>query len=125
MALPPEEQVQLYQSIRDGDVDAVQRMMLQRLVPLPIDSRPFDALWHDPGPEATPLHLAACCLRPALVGWLLEQGADVSLTAQGRDALQMVDAFDLFAPARAQRPSDRLDVLVLLQQRPTLTTKFL
>ena len=117
--LSPEEQFELYQGIRDGNIATVRRILFERPVvtgPLSVDCRPFEALWHDPGPEATPLHLAACCLQPTLVAWLLEQNADKTLVAQGQTALQMIDSFDLFAPARAQRPDDRLAVLALLSK---------
>ena len=123
-ALSPEEQFDLYKCIRDGDIVNVQRiMMLERPpdlegpLPIQIDCRVFESLWHEPGPEATPLHLAACCLRPSLVAWLLEKGADRNLKAQDKTALQMVDAFELFAPARLQRPDDRLAVINLLTRK--------
>ncbi len=128
-ALTPEEQFDLYKCIRDGDIANVQRiMMLERLPdtdtepqsqpqPRPIDHRVFESLWHDPGPDATPLHLAVCCLRPSLVAWLLDKGADPNLKAQDKTALQMVDAFELFAPARMQRPEDRLAVIELLTNK--------
>ena len=115
--MSPEEQFDLYKYIRDGDIANVQRILLERSDPLPVDHRPFESLWHEPSSEATPLHLAACCLRPSLVAWLLEKGADATLKANDKTALEMVDAFELFAPARLTRPEDRLAVIKLLTSK--------
>ncbi len=112
--MTPEEQFDLYKFIRDGDVLNVKRILLERSDPLPVDFRPFESLWHEPGPDATPLHLAACCIQPSLVAWLLENGADPNLKAHDKTAFEMIDLFELFAPARLTRPDDRLAVIKLL-----------
>lgn len=111
MAWSPKEQMTLYKAVRDGNIASV-----AELLPLArVNERPFEALWHAPGPEATCLHLAVCCVQPDLVAWLLAHGADASLTAGGHSTLAMLEAFDLFAPARLQRPTDVSAVRAILQ----------
>ena len=65
--------------------------------------------------EATPLHLAACCLQPHVVRWLLENGADPSTKADGQTAADIIETVDLFASARLQRPEDLAAVKALLE----------
>jgi hypothetical protein len=108
--MQPEAQMNLYKAVRDGNIATV-----TDLLPVAnINDRPFEALWHDPGAEATCLHLAVCCVQPDLVAWLLAHGADPHLTAGGHSTLAMLDAFDLFAPARLQRPADVAKVRAML-----------
>lgn len=123
----------MYIAVRDGDVATTQRLLLDEAMRVDkaadkalstagdkekvcsvINICFFDALWHEPGPEATCLHLAACAVRPELVAWLLTHGADAAKEAGGKTALQMLEAFELFAPARAQRPDDVDKVRALL-----------
>ncbi len=116
--LVPEEQHALYLAIRDGDM--VRTTSLLKLggrgdIAVAANSSPFEALWHEPGPEATPLHLAAACLQPEVVEFLLKNGANPNVRAGGRRPTDVVDSIDLFAPARAQRPQDLVKVKALLQ----------
>ena len=111
MAWSPEEQMTLYKAVRDGDIASV----AQLLPPARVNERPFEALWHAPGPEATCLHLAVCCVQPALCEWLLAHGADPGLSAGGHSTLAMLEAFDLFEPARVQRPADVAAVRATLE----------
>ena len=101
----------LYKAVRDGDIARVAELLPRARV----NERPFEALWHAPGPEATCLHLAVCCVQPALCEWLLAHGADAGLSAGGHSTLAMLEAFDLFEPARVQRPADVAAVRAILE----------
>ena len=119
--LQPEEQHTLYLAIRDGDLSTVMELLrtggqtddIRQVV----NCRPFEALWHAPGPEATCLHLAACCLQVEVVRFLLENGADPEVVANGCKAIDIVDTIDLMAAAREQRPDDVVEVKKLLRTR--------
>jgi len=110
--LSPEDQHALYQAVRDGDVEFVAKTVPNSKINLP----PFSALWHEPGEAATCLHLAVCCIQPAMVAHLLACGADPSISAGKYTTMAMLSAFDLFAPARAQRPQDLISVQQLLEE---------
>ena len=112
---PPEEQVALYKALRDGDLATVSSLITTSNV----NHCPFEALWHQPGPDATALHVAVCCLQPEIVKFLLAAGADASRSAGGYSTVQMIDAFDLFASAREQRPQDAQAVRRLLLHAAT------
>jgi hypothetical protein len=119
--LQPEEQHTLYIAVRDGDLSTVMELLrtggqtddIRQVV----NCRPFEALWHAPGPEATCLHLAACCLQVAVVRFLLENGADSEAVANGSKPIDIVDTIDLMAAARKQRPDDVVEVKKLLRAR--------
>ena len=87
----------------------------------PTHSYTFQALWHEPGPESTPLHLAAACLRPDMVTFLLDNGADRNAKANGRLPLDVTEGIDLFASARVERPADMENVKQLLASPRTVT----
>jgi len=109
--LSPEDQHLLYKAVRDGNVPVVAAMLPKAC----INQAPFEALWHEPGPEATCLHLAVCCVQPEMVAHLLACGADPCIRAGGHTCKSMLTAFDLFAPARELRPEDVQAVLLMLE----------
>ena len=116
-ALEPEQQHALYLAVRDGDVATAASLLTDGgSVDLrhTVNCSPFDALWHEPGPDATCLHLAACCLQVDMVRFLLSNGANPAAVANGRKAVDCVDTIDLFAAACAQRPGDVAKVKALL-----------
>jgi Ankyrin repeat len=122
--LSPEEQHRLYLAARDGNVSSTSELLMliaartgKQDVASVVNTTPFESLWHEPGPDATCLHLAACAIQPILVRWLLDNGADRELKAGGRTASEMVHAFDLFARARLERPEDVEAVEALLGSR--------
>jgi hypothetical protein len=120
-SLGPEEQYKLYIAVRDGSIDAVTRLLGLGAGPESEDSaacnsRPFESLWHEPGPEATVLHLAVCCVQAELVAFLLAHGADPSLSAGGKSSLDQLEAYPLFEPARMTRPQDVLRIRELLSR---------
>jgi hypothetical protein len=117
MLFSPEEQYELYLAIRDGNITQVELIFQKKnknIIEV-INNRPFDGLWHEPGPEATCLHLAVCCLQVDLVEWLLRHGADPNILANGCKPLEMIEAYDLFAPVRALRPQDIAKIKLLLR----------
>ena len=105
--LEPEEQHALYKAVRDGDI-VLATPLLKKAgggdLSAGINSKPFDALWHEPGPECTPLHLAAACLQIKMVEFLTANGANVKSEANGRKPIDVVESIDLFAQARAEHP---------------------
>jgi len=109
--LSPEDQHVLYKAVRDGDVASVTKTVPKDY----INQAPFETLWHDPGPEATCLHLAVCCVQPEMVAHLLACGADPTIGAGGHTTMSMLNAFELFAPARELRPDDVRAVQRLLE----------
>jgi hypothetical protein len=120
--LGPEEQYELYISVRDGNIEAVSRLLglgaqAEGGDAAACNSRPFESLWHEPGQEATVLHLAVCCVQAELVAFLLAHGADPSLSAGGKSSLDQLEAYPLFEPARIARPQDVLRIRELLSER--------
>ncbi len=91
----PEDQYKLYVAVRDGDI-ALVASLLQLESPdshkLDINGRYFESLWHEPGEEATILHLAACCIQLELVQWLLDHGANPNIKASNYTVLDVVGA---------------------------------
>jgi HAD superfamily hydrolase (TIGR01549 family) len=109
-----ELQHELYVAVRDGDVARVETLVAK--IEGGVNARPFEALWHAPGAEATCLHLAACCARPHVAAWLVSHGANPLLRMRdGKTPLDCVGAFDLFAPALVGRPDDVAAVRSLLR----------
>ncbi len=105
-----EDQVLLYKALRDGDVTVV-----DNLLPVAcINTRPFEALWHAPGAEATCLHVAVCCLQVQMVQWLLDHGADPNMSGDGKSTLDMLTCYELFEGARVARPADVIAIRDLL-----------
>lgn len=109
--LGPEQQYELYIAVRDGNIAVVTQILglgagSSENDAAACNSRPFEALWHEPGPEATVLHLAACCIQADLVAFLLDHGADPALTAAGKSTVEQLEAYPLFEPARITRPGD-------------------
>ena len=71
-------------------------------------------LWHEPGPQATMLHLACCCIQPAMVEWLLENGADMDVELFGLATVDLIDAFGLFSSTRALKPQEAQQIRDML-----------
>ncbi len=109
--LAPEDQHILYLAVRDGDISTIESFINQ----IGIDCQPFEALWHEPGPEATCLHLAVCCCQYETVKYLLSKNANIDLKANGKTALEMIESYDLFEPTRVQNPEnvDRIKKLLI------------
>ena len=114
--MTPEIQYNLYIAIRDGDIPRISSLLHLdgSGEPLDVNCRPFESLWHEPGPESTCLHLAACAIRADVVSFLLEHGADKTSTATGKTPREVVTAYDLFAPARIEREKEVERILELL-----------
>lgn len=119
--LNAEDQVILYRAIRDGDCEMV-KATLRLSVPNQsyekANCRPFESLWHEPGPEATPLHLAVCCIQYEVASMLILHGADRSLKASGLTAFDMIEKYELFEPARVTNPTELERLKLLLQLNP-------
>lgn len=117
-SLAPEIQYELYTAIRDGNIEKICVLLriddLSSSLHFDINSAPFESLWHPPGDHATCLHLAVCAVRPNVVEFLLNHGADPYAIADGRTAFEMIDAFELFEPGRVQRPDDMKKVEQIL-----------
>ncbi len=109
--LSPEDQVLLYKALRDGDVAFVAGILTAER----INTCPFEALWHAPGAEATSLHVAVCCVQPAMVQWLLDHGADPTVSGGGKTTLEMLTCYDLFEAARVSRPGDVVAIRDMLK----------
>lgn len=109
----PEEQVELYRAVRDNNIETIKSLFSAEIN---INCRPFEALWHEPGPEATVLHLAACCIQPDVVEYLLARGADRNIEVAGLKPVDVAIKYELFEPARIQRPQDVERVIQLLRE---------
>lgn len=119
----PEQQVIIYKAVRDGNINELREILQideQQSTRYDINCRPFDSLWHDPGNESTLLHLACCCIQYEMVKFLLDLGADPTVTAQGLRPIDVVDKYDLFESARLLRASDVVKIKNLLDSSHSL-----
>ncbi len=118
--LDPENQFVLYKAIRDGDIVSLKNVlnfqndMSKDNIERRVNCRPFSALWHEPGPECTLLHLAVCCVQVEVVKFLIDHGADPYSLASDLTPLQVIDKYDLFLPARMEKAKELQDIKQIL-----------
>lgn len=110
--LSPEDQYKLYIAIRDGTLEIIEKFVVDMD---DINSPPFDSLWHDPGNESTLLHLASCCIQLKVVEFLLKQGANPLICAQGLTSIDVLEKYELFMPTRIQKANEVIQIRKILE----------